>query len=225
MTSEEQRVEADCCSSGAAEARIARHFDSRDFSVAPMLHETSARLLDQLRDVGDAHPTVLDLGSGAGALVVALVEDGADRALGIDLSPASVEAARRRAEAAGVMARATFRVGDAAAASLDPHDWVVMDRVICCYVDMDRLLANALPAARSRFAFAVPESRGWRGALNKVLWRLEDVVNILRRNRCQGYVHDIRRIARRLVEAGFALRSERRTGLWYTAVFERVEAD
>ena len=221
MTTEEQQQRTpDCCSDGH-EATIARHFDNRDYSDAPMLHDTSARLLDQLRDVGDAHPAVLELGSGAGALAVALVEDGADHATGIDLSPISVDAARRHAEESRVTDRVSFSVGDAALADLEPHDWVVMDRIICCYHDMDRLLGNALPAVRGRLAVSVPESRGMRGMANQILWRLDDALDALRGDRCPGHVHDIRRMHRLITNAGLTLRSERRAGLWYTAVFER----
>jgi magnesium-protoporphyrin O-methyltransferase len=211
----------DCCSN-EPESRIARHFDRRDYSNGPTLHETSARLLEQLGDVGEVRPSVLELGSGAGALAVALVEDGAQRATGLDLSPVSVDTARRHAADLGVAERATFETGDASVAKLEPHDWVVMDRVICCFGDMDRLLANALPAVRDRLALSVPESRGLRGLANHVLWRMEDLVDTLRGDRCPGYVHDIRRMHRLLADAGLRLRSERPTGFWYTAVFERA---
>jgi SAM-dependent methyltransferase len=219
VTADEQAP--DCCAT-EAESRIARHFDRRDYSGGPTLHETSARLLEQLKDVGEVNPTVLELGSGAGALAVALVEDGAQRATGIDLSPVSVDTARRHAAESGVAERTTFETGDASAAALAPHDWVVMDRVICCFADMDRLLANALPAVGDRLALSVPESRGMRGLANHVLWRMEDLFDTLRGDRCPGYVHDIRRMHRLLTDAGLRLRSERPTGLWYTAVFERA---
>jgi predicted TPR repeat methyltransferase len=219
MTAEERAP--DCCSD-EAESRIARHFDRRDHSGGTRLHETSARLLEQLGDVAQIRPAVLELGSGAGALAVALVEDGAQRVTGLDLSPVSVDAARRHATESGVAERASFEIGDASVAELEPHDWVVMDRVICCFGDMDRLLANALPAVGHRLALSVPESRGWRGLANHVLWRMEDLVDLLRGDRCPGYVHDIRRVHRLLTDAGLRLRSERPTGLWYTAVFERA---
>jgi hypothetical protein len=61
-----------------------------------------------------------------------------------------------------------------------------------------------------------------RGLANHVLWRMEDLVDLLRGDRCPGHVHDIRRMHRLLTDAGLRLRSERPTGLWYTAVFERA---
>jgi SAM-dependent methyltransferase len=218
MTADERTP--DCCSDEAG-SRIARHFDRRDYSDAPGLHETSASLLEQLTDVAVVRPAVLELGSGAGALAVALVEDGAQRVTGLDLSPVSVDAARKNAESSGVADRAVFETGDASVHALERHDWVVMDRVICCFGDMERLLGNALPAVGQRLALSVPESRGLLGFANRVLWRMENLYDAMRGEGTPGFVHDIRRMHRLLTDAGLRLRSERSIGLWYTAVFER----
>ena len=48
---------------------------------------------------------------------------------------------------------------------------MVLDRVICCFGDVDRLVERAIDLAGERIALTVPESRGWRGLLNRPLWR------------------------------------------------------
>jgi magnesium-protoporphyrin O-methyltransferase len=215
---------ADCCPP-ARDPRIARRFDQLTEQrtaggVLPEMQPTSNRLFDLLSDANDLQPTLLELGCGSGALLVGLLQSGATRGDGVDLSTGSLDAARRRAEEAGVADRATFTQGDGAQVKLDAHDWVVMDRVICCYPDVDALLGNALPAAQRRFAFSVPTSRGWRGRVNKVIWALEAKWDNFR-NGCPGYVHSLDRIEDRLATAGFKpLRSE--TGwVWHIAVWER----
>jgi hypothetical protein len=86
--------------------------------------------------------------------------------------------------------------------SLAAHDWVVLDRVLCCYPDLDRLLGNSVAAAKERHVFSVPASSGWRGLANRSWIRLEDATEALRGRPCRGYVHDIRRIEARLMDAG-----------------------
>lgn len=176
-----------------------------------------------LDDVAEVRPTLLELGCGTGAASVRLAEQGARQVTGIDLSPASVEIALRRAANSDLdQKRVRFSVGDAASSQLEPHDWVVLDRVICCYPSAEGLLANALGAAGSRLAFAVPESRGWRGLLNSVGWGAENLWNsVLRRPTCPGHVHDVDVIQRILVDAGFRMVRHSRRGLWYAAVFDR----
>jgi magnesium-protoporphyrin O-methyltransferase len=185
--------------------------------------DVSAGLLELLRDAPLRRPSVLELGSGTGALAVALLEMGAARVHGIDLSASSVELAGRRATAAGFETQATFEAGNAAEAGAQPHDWVVLDRVICCFSQADRLVEQATRLAEQRIAITLPESRGWRGLANHVVWRAENAWDLLTGG-CRGYVHDLRRIERRLARAGFTATSTRHVGLWYIAVYDRLDS-
>ena len=64
--------------------------------------------LDLLRDV--ATPSILDLGTGTGCLLIALLHERADaHGIGVDLSAEAVEMAARNAAANGVGPRAAFR--------------------------------------------------------------------------------------------------------------------
>ena len=85
---------------------------------------------------------MLELGCGRGGLLLQLVQAGAARATGVDLSPASIDAARDRFEQAQLSKRAGLSVGDAARVPLEPHDWVILDRVMCCYADVEGLLGG-----------------------------------------------------------------------------------
>ena len=182
--------------------------------------DVSARLLDRLRDATLARPSVLEIGCGTGAVMVALLEMGARSARGVDLSAASVELARRRVAAGGFEERATFQVGHGAAVSGELHDWVVIDRLLCCDGHLDRMLDAVIGAARTRVALSVPESRGWRGLLNRPMWAAENLWDLVAGG-CHGYVHDLRHIERRLASAGFRPTAGDHVGLWYVGVYDR----
>jgi SAM-dependent methyltransferase len=213
----------DCCP--PADPRIARQFDLRYEGWTPEegfpeLVDVSGAILDLMRDTALRRPSVLDLGCGTGALGVALLEMGAARVTGVDLSPASIGLAHQRAEASGFGQAAVFEVGDATEAGSAPHDWVVLDRVICCYGDVERLVSRAIDLARERIAIAAPESRGWRGIVNRPLWAAEFAWDRWRGG-CRGYVHDLRRIERTLAAAGFVPAGRDRIGLWHIGVYDR----
>ena len=224
-------MDPECCGPDeeACVSRISRCFDRRardlpDSDGLPEPSSISIRLIKMLDDVAKARPTVLDLGCGTGVGAIRMAQQGARHVTGIDLSPASIEvAAKRAADAAFDREQVSFEVADAASAPLQAHDWVTLDRVICCYRDADGLLTNALKAAGTRLAFALPESRGWRGILNTVGWGVENAwKRVLGSQSCLGYVHDVDAIEQRLNDAGFALRRRSRRGLWYAAVFDRA---
>ena len=214
----------DCCQT-PPDPRIARQFDARYEGWThdegfPDLVDVSGAILDLMRDTALRRPTVLELGCGTAALGVALLEMGASRLSGVDLSPASIDLARRRADAGGFGAISAFEVGNAAESDAEPHDWVILDRVICCYGDVDRLVGRAIGLARERIAISVPESRGWRGLVNRPLWLAEFAWDRVQGG-CRGYVHDLRRIERRLADAGFAPTASDRTGLWHIGIYDR----
>jgi SAM-dependent methyltransferase len=213
-----------CCR--PPDPRIARRFDAIagewiDAGEFPDMVDVSAGLLDLMRDATLRRPSVLELGSGTGGLGVALLQAGARRVSGVDLSTSSVEVARRRAAEAGYADQAEFVVGNAADAEHEPSEWVILDRVVCCFDDPDRLVARAIELATERIGISVPESRGWRGAANHVVWRAENVWDMLRGG-CRGYVHDLRRIERRLAGAGFRRGASRHIGLWHVGVYDRA---
>lgn len=208
------------------DARIARHFDAKvaerlakcqDPSLVPI----SQRLGDALLSLDPTGRTVLELGCGRGGLLLELVQAGVARATGVDLSSASIDAARSRFKEDQLAERARLLVGDAARVPLEPHDWVILDRVMCCYADVERLLANTLPAARHIYAFTVPTSRGWRGLAARLEEWFENAWNTLRGRPCPGYVHNLDLIEERLAMAGFRLRYRDRQRLWHMAVYER----
>lgn len=209
-----------------ADGRIARFFDARLAERLakcqdPALVAVSERLRDTLLSLDPTGKTLLELGCGRGGLLLELVRAGATRATGVDLSPASVDEARRAFERAQLSERAHLSVGDAARVPLAPHDWVILDRVMCCYPDVERLLANTLPAATHIFAFTVPTSRGWRGVGARLDCWSENVWNTLRGRPCPGYVHDLDLIEQRLAAAGFRRRHGGHRRLWHIAVYER----
>lgn len=227
MAPDEEQPACNCPAD--TDPRIARYFDRRNKrrrtgAEQYEMGKVTRRLLDALLEVGPAGHTVLEGGCGPGALLVELLAAGASAGTGIDLSAEAIEFARQRAEDAGVSDRATFMVGDAAAETRPAHDWVVLDKVICCYAHMDRLLDRTVASARSLYAIALPVSYGWRGLVAKLALGSEQVVLALLRRPCPAFVHDIGLIDARLRAAGFESVRREIAGWWHIELFARPAA-
>ena len=187
----------------------------------------TAPLLAALREAGLKDRTVLDLGCGIGDLSIETVQAGASSARGYDLSAKAVEAARRLAEERGVGDRATFEVGDGAKADLPNADVVVLNRVFCCYPDVENLLERSLAAAGSVYAFTIPRSTGLAGWISRAQTAIANRWYRLRSSKFAGfrvYIHDIGRIDARVRAEGFEpLRREHRRFAWDLAVYARSQ--
>lgn len=194
---------------------VTEYAESADWpaDVSRVLYERLARL-------GFAGRSVLEIGCGYGRLLVGALVAGARLGTGVELDPEALEEARERADEAGVAERGTFLPGDGAELELPPHDVVVLDRVICCYADGDRLLQRSLALADRTYALTVPESRGLRGAWNRVVYTFGGILDSLRGEE-RVYLHDVGRMELRLATAGFRLDYAERIGKWHLGIYLR----
>jgi 2-polyprenyl-3-methyl-5-hydroxy-6-metoxy-1,4-benzoquinol methylase len=164
--------------------------------------------------------TALEIGAGIGAVTVTLLERGVQTAEIVDAVPAFVAAARENAAHRGLADRLTVRAGDFAA---DPGayadaDVVVLDRVICCYPELPRLLSPAAQHARHAIALTYPRDRWW---VRRIVHLLNGAQRLFRR-RFRMVLHSPDDVRRLLVEAGFTPRVAGHAGLWEILVAGRV---
>jgi protein-L-isoaspartate O-methyltransferase len=185
----------------------------------------TARMLEALERGGIEGRTVLDLGCGSGDLALATLARGADRASGIDLSAGAIEQARLLAAERGLSDRTSFRVGDGSTEPLTRHDVVALNRVLCCYPQVDQLLANSLGAAGEVYAYTAPAHTGLVGASNRVWVGISNAWFRVRRAKFRGFrafVHDLDAVDRTIAAAGFRrVHDSRERLIWRLAVFAR----
>lgn len=179
----------------------------------------SARdLLELSGDVRGA--SVLEVGGGVGAIELELLAAGADRATNVELSGEYEDVAGELLSERGVSDRVERRIGDfvAEADMIEPHDIVVMHRVVCCYPDVDALVGAAAERARHRLVLTYPQERAIvRGAL-----RLVNAMLKLRRSTFRVYVHPVRRIEAAARTQGLTPAARRRHGLlWESVAFSK----
>lgn len=210
------------------EQDIAQFFDANIDCCAPRRDASKrpgvklARLLEkELRAVGLAGLTVLELGCGRGEFSEELLRAGAARVTGMDLSPDNIEAARRIASEDGLGDRMQFQIGNAATAELAPHDVVVQHRVICCYPDPKQLLDNSIAVAGSVYGLSMPRSSGFVGLVVRVSLLFENMLHRIKRRGFRAYVHDERLVDAALRSAGFRLLGRSNRMGWFAAVYAR----
>jgi 2-polyprenyl-3-methyl-5-hydroxy-6-metoxy-1,4-benzoquinol methylase len=180
------------------------------------LNGTSRALVALVGDVQGA--SVLDVGGGIGAIELELLEAGAARATSIELSGGYEDAAGELIAERGLEDRVERRVGDFATTDVEPHDIVVLHRVVCCYPDADALVGAAAGHTKRTLLLTYPQERMWmRAGLRLInVW--------LRLSRCgfRTYVHPVTKIVAAAEARGLRLERRERHGLlWETAVFAR----
>jgi magnesium-protoporphyrin O-methyltransferase len=166
----------------------------------------------------DGH-TVLEVGGGIGALHIELLKAGAVSVINVELSHGYRDAATELLRREGLEERVEVRIGDFTqlAERLEADD-VIMNRVICCYPDMERLMNAALSAASRFVAVTFPRDR-----IVARLWvGLESAYHRIRGVGFRPYVHSPAAILETAERAGFHVVFDDRDLMWHGVVFERV---
>ena len=180
---------------------------------------TAQMLIDALRAEGVEGLTLLDIGGGVGALQHELLKAGVERATGVDASAAYLDAAEEEAERQGHTDRVRHRHGDfvEVAAALDPAGVVTLDRVICCYPDMEALVGRSAERAQRLYGVVYPR-RTWLTWLN---FTFINFINRLRRNPFRISLHSPEAVDAVIRTHGLAQWFYRKTILWQVVVYGR----
>jgi 2-polyprenyl-3-methyl-5-hydroxy-6-metoxy-1,4-benzoquinol methylase len=176
-------------------------------------------LLEALRAQGVDGRTLLDVGGGVGVVQHELFLDGLRSAFHVDASTAYLEISRDEADRVGHGDRITYVHGDfvEAAPDLPMADIVTLDRVICCYPDLEPLLQASLAKARHVYGLVYPrELWGIRAAL-----ALGNLYFRLRRSAFRVYLHPARKVDAFVREHGFRRARSSRTLLWRVVTYVR----
>lgn len=181
--------------------------------------KTTRVLLDALKAEGIEGMTLLDIGGGVGAIQHELLKTGARSATDVDASAAYLKAAQDEAEQQGHADRVIYRHGDFVdlAPDLSPADIVTLDRVICCYHDVQALVGLSSRLADKLYGVVYPRDTWWvkAGTVigNFVLWVL--------RKPYRFFAHSTEIVDALVRGSGLEQRFYRKTFLWQVVVYKR----
>ena len=181
--------------------------------------KTTRLLIEALQAEGIQGLTLLDIGGGIGALGHELLAAGASRATNVDASTAYIEVAKEESERLGHSDRVSYQHGNFVdlAPEISPADIVTLDRVICCYHDMEALVGLSAQRATKYYGVVYPRDNRWfiaaRPVINLFLW--------LSRNPFRMFLHPTAAVDAVVRRQGLQPRFHRNTAIWQVVVYGR----
>lgn len=181
---------------------------------------TSRRLVEALQAAGVSGASVLDIGSGVGAVGLELLDAGAASLVAVDASGPYVHVARAEIERRGVAERATVLHGDFVelVGDVQAADVVTLHRVICCYDDWQALVDRSLDRARRLYGLVYPVDRWW----TRLVIGAGRLIGRLRGQVLPFHVHPERAVDARIRAAGWTPIVHERGLTWQTVVYQRT---
>jgi protein-L-isoaspartate O-methyltransferase len=196
--------------------RAARRYRKRG------LDSTARRMVSFLEERGIEGATVLEVGGGVGEIQLELLKRGASRAVSLELVDAYEAEAAALLREAGLEERVERRRHDIAAApdDVEPADVVVLNRVVCCYPDYERLLGAVAEHARRLVVFSYPR----RNVVSRVVVTAQNLVFRVLGREFRTFTHPPDAMLAVLAARGLAT-AYAHTGLaWRVSGLERVSS-
>jgi 2-polyprenyl-3-methyl-5-hydroxy-6-metoxy-1,4-benzoquinol methylase len=195
-----------------ADSKLKRYLKKGTNAVA-------TRLIDSLVSDGIDEQTVIDVGCGIGVLYVELIEQGAKSATGVEISDGYATTASQLHELRGVTDKVTRLTLDFAEAgdAVRPADIVVLDRVVCCYLDWKKLLTSVSEHATGRVAFSFPREN----FLSRLSLNLFNLWLRIRKVDFQAFVQPIDQMLALMESKGFTQTFTTNSLQWQGVIFER----
>jgi hypothetical protein len=184
------------------------------------LDEVSRIIVRLARERGVAHRTLLEVGGGVGAIEIELLKAGLSSAVSVELTPTYEEEAGALLREQGLEGRVERRVLDFAKAGggVDPADFVVLNRVLCCYPDMPLLAGAAADHARKALLLSFPNNRWW----TRLAFTLSNVALRLARRQFRIFLHPPASILATAERHGLRATYSAPGRIWHVLALERA---
>jgi 2-polyprenyl-3-methyl-5-hydroxy-6-metoxy-1,4-benzoquinol methylase len=213
---------AGCCNSMGCDEFFDRRFARRLANRYRRrgLDRTARRMVAFLEEHGVDGATVLEVGGGVGEIQLELLKRGAIRTVNLELSPGYDEEARRLLQEAGLEGRAERRLTDIAEQpdEVGPADVVVLNRVVCCYPDYERLLRAVADHARRLVVFSYPP----RNLVSRAIVSAQNLFFRVRGREFRVFTHPPAAMLAVVEQRGFRRAFAHRALVWQTAGLERA---
>lgn len=207
-----------CAGTGNCFSRFSKRYAKRFRKKG--LEKVQRNLVEGIRRFPIEQKRVLDIGCGVGALHLTLLSEGAASATGIESSEGMIAQARKFAGEMGLTDKISYVHGDFVdlAGGLPNADITVLDKVVCCYENLDLLLERSTEKTKDLYSISHPRET----LFVEMSFRVQIFLLKLFRASFHPFWHDWRRMKEAIVARGFRPIYEKPTFIWNVVVFQRV---
>ncbi|NIM94397.1 MAG: methyltransferase [Anaerolineales bacterium] len=180
---------------------------------------TTQILIDALKAESVEGMSLLDIGGGVGVVQHELLKVGVRSATTVDASSSYIKVSSEEAERQAHADRITYHHGNFVelTGKIPQADIVTMDRVICCYDDMEALVSLSAARASRLYGVVYPRDHWW----GKALVFLENFYYWLRRSQFRAFIHSTAAVDGLVRSEGLEPRFHHETSRWQVVIYRR----
>lgn len=214
-----------CCDSNAATrgtniffSRFSRKYAKRFRKKG--LEKVQRYLLEGVKRESIQSKNIIDIGCGVGSLHLTLLKEGAAQSVGIDISEGMIDQAKQFSSELGMQDKTHYVLGDfvGLADSVQEGDITLLDKVVCCYEDLDSLVKTSTAKTKTMYALSHPKEN----IMMEALFKIQIGLGKLLRWKFRPFWHDWQHMRSQIAAQGFELIYENSTIVWQVLVYKRT---
>jgi hypothetical protein len=182
-------------------------------------------LIEQHRSQQDV--SLCDVGSGIGSIAHAFLNGNSTAVTVVETSSAYIKASEEEAQKRGTHDRITYHHGDYVhlAYEIGSHDLMCLDRVLCCYPNMDSLVGLSAINTKSLLAIVIPRDTAFHRILIGTFHIIHSLWNLLRPSAPPPpfYMHRLSDINETIKWCGLVPLVSKTTFFWRIALYQRSQ--
>jgi SAM-dependent methyltransferase len=213
-----------CCSSEHTQAKdtfftkrsknYAKHFRKKGLDKPQQL------LLEGILKVNSlSSKSLLEIGCGAGGMLISLLQRGASKAIGIDASEGMLEKAKEIVKEHNVESKIEFLYGDfsANANGIAQSDITILDKVLCCEENPQTLIEKSTAKTKEVYAVTFPKD----SLLVRVFVKGGILLTKVFRMKFTPFYHEPKQLRSWIEAQNFSTAYANETIMWQVLVFKR----
>ena len=182
--------------------------------------KSTKKLLEGLEDQNFNQKSLLDIGGGIGAISWHFLQQGGRKITDVDSSKGYIRIAKENADRNGWSDQCEFLFGDYAEISekITNHDFVSLDKVVCCYPDYKLLLKASIEKCDQILALTFPLG----GPIAEFLNLLSRLMLKMSKNPFRPFIHPPKAIRAFIVSSGFKPIHRSISFPWHVEIYHRI---
>jgi len=211
----------ECCS----EDLLEKQFDEE--KVASRVNQYNSKginketkiLIESLKSMGIDGCSLLDIGCGLGLIGAELLKSGIAKVNNIEASLSYLEAAKAESKKRNLTDKTSFTLGNFVdvAEQTSAADIVTLDKVICCYDELEPLVKSSSDKALKLYGIIYPRDSWW----TKAAIGIENLVRKIKGNTFRVFVYPTDKVDNLIKEQGLQQVFYKAMMVWQIVIYSR----
>jgi magnesium-protoporphyrin O-methyltransferase len=210
-----------CCNNDAIEKQFDKNRVANKVNQyhSKGINKETRILVDSLKSIGIEGYSLLDIGCGFGAIGMELLDSGLATVENIEASSSFLESAKTESKKRNLKDKTKFTFGNFTeiAESVSIADIVTLDKVICCYDELEPLVKLSCEKTVKHYGIIYPRDSWWA----KAAIGFENLMRKIKGNTFRVFVYPSEQVDRLIKEQGLRRVFYKAMMVWQVVIYSR----